>query len=155
LVRFYRRCSARTPESRNHDGAGPDRQIAHAGVLPPAAGVGLCRCHHGVVAVEVVPVLDPNEKVVFDGMVSRLRDEDPNFLRKIERLGRPRHRVRLALAILLWTLAPVCIVFGGWTGVLFAVIGVAYGAYLVTKPAGRDGRPAWWSSPNRHPGAPL
>jgi hypothetical protein len=105
-------------------------------------------------AVEVVPVLDPNEKVVFDGMVSRLRDEDPSFLRKIERLGRSRRKMRVALAVLLWTLAPLCIVFGGWTGLLFAVVGVAYGAFLVTRRDGMGGRPAWWSSSNRHPGAP-
>jgi hypothetical protein len=99
-------------------------------------------------------VLDPNEKLAFDGLVSRLRDEDPTFLRKIERIGRPRRTLRVALAVLLWTLAPVCIVFGGWTGVLFAVVGGAYGAYLVSKRDGRSGQPAWWSS-SRRPGAPL
>lgn len=100
-------------------------------------------------------MLDPNEKFVFDGMVSRLRDEDPNFLRKIERIGRPRRNLRVAVAVLLWTLAPVCIVFGGWTGVLMAVVGAAYGALLVSKRDGRGGQPAWGASPHRHPGAPL
>jgi uncharacterized membrane protein YphA (DoxX/SURF4 family) len=106
--------------------------------------------------MEVVPVLDPNEKFVFDGMVSRLRDDDPNFLRKIERIGRPHPNLRIALAVLLWTLAPVCIVFGGWTGLLMAVVAVSYGTLLVTKRPGQTGRPAWWSAvPPRRPGAPL
>lgn len=101
----------------------------------------------------MVPVLDPNEKVVFDGMVSRLRDEDPNFLRKIDRLGRPRRKMRVTLAVLLWTLAPVSIVFGGWTGLLMAVVAVAYGALLVTRRDGMGVQPTWWSSSNRRPGA--
>ena len=99
-------------------------------------------------------MLDPNEKFVFDGMVSQLRDEDPNFLRKIERLGRPRRKLRLALAVLLWTIAPVCVVLGGWTGLLMAVVAVSYGAFLVTRRGGMEGQPAWWSSSNRRPGAP-
>jgi hypothetical protein len=105
--------------------------------------------------VEVVPVLDPNEKIVFDGMVNRLRDEDPRFLSKIERIGRPRRKLRVALAVLLWTLAPISIVFGGWTGLLMAVVAVAYGAFLVTKRDGVGGQPAWWSSSHRSPGASL
>ena len=100
-------------------------------------------------------MLDPNEKFVFDDMVDRLRDDDPSFLRKIERIDRPRHNLRVAVAVLLWTLAPVCIVFGGWTGVLFAVVGVAYGTILVSKRDGRTGQPAWGSSPRWRPGAPL
>jgi Protein of unknown function (DUF3040) len=107
-----------------------------------------------VLAVEVVPVLDPNEKLVFDGLVSRLHDEDPNFRRKIERLGRPRRRLRVALAVLLWTMAPVCIVLGGWTGLLMAVVAVGYGAALVARRVGMDGQPTWWSSAKRRPGAP-
>jgi hypothetical protein len=105
--------------------------------------------------VEVVPVLDPNEKLAFDSMVNRLRDEDPRYLRRIERIGRPRRKLRVALAVLLWTLAPVCIVFGGWTGLLLAVIAVAYGAFLVTRRDVMGGQPAWWSSSNRRPGASL
>jgi hypothetical protein len=116
--------------------------------LALAARVGLCRCLLAVKAVEVVWVLDPNEKVVFDGMVSRLRDDDPSFLRKVERLGRPRRNLRVAVAVLLWTLAPVCIFFGGWTGVLFAVIGASYGTFLVSKRDGMGSQPAW------RPGAP-
>jgi Protein of unknown function (DUF3040) len=86
-------------------------------------------------------VLDPNEKLVFDGLVSRLRDEDPSFLRKLERIGRPRRNRR--------------IVFGGWTGLLMAVVAISYGALLVTKRDDRSGHPAWRSSSHRHPGAPL
>jgi hypothetical protein len=105
--------------------------------------------------VEVVPVLDPNEKFVFDGMITRLRDEDPNFSRKIERIARPRTNLRIAVAVLLWTLAPVCIAFGGWTGLLMAVVAGGYGAFLVAKRDGRSGRPAWGAFPHRRPGAPL
>jgi len=102
----------------------------------------------------VVPVLDPHEKHVFDGMVSQLRVQDPRFVRRVARLGKPRGRLRLIAAVLLWTLAPVCIVFGGWTGLFMAVVAVAYGAYLVNRRGGVTVQPAWWSSPNRHPEAP-
>jgi hypothetical protein len=107
-----------------------------------------------VSGLEVVPVLDPNEKFVFDGMVSQLRDDDPSFLRKIERLGHTRRKLRVTLAVLLWTLAPVCIVLGGWTGLLMAVVGASYGIYLVVRRGGMDGQPTWWSSTKRRPGAP-
>jgi hypothetical protein len=102
----------------------------------------------------VVPVLDPNEKFVFDGMVSQLRDADPSFLQKIERLGRPRRKLRVALAVLLWTLAPVSIVLGGWTGLLMAVVAVAYGANLVLRRGGMGDQPAGRSSSKGRPGAP-
>jgi hypothetical protein len=104
--------------------------------------------------MEVVPVLDPHEKHVFDGLVNQLRDEDPGFLHKIERLGRPRRKLRVALAVLLWTIAPVSIALGGWTGLLMAVVAIGYGVALVTKRGGMGGQPAWWSSSNRRPGAP-
>ena len=99
-------------------------------------------------------MLDPHEKLVFDGLVNRLRDEDPSFSRKIERLGRPRRKLRRALAVLLWTIAPVCIVFGGWTGLLMAVVAVSYGTLLVNRRNGMDGEPAGRSSANRRPEAP-
>lgn len=99
-------------------------------------------------------MLDPNEKLVFDGLVNRLCDEDPSFSRKIERLGRPRRKLRRALAVLLWTIAPVCIVFGGWTGLLMAVVAVSYGTLLVTRRGGMDGEPAGRSSAKRRPEAP-
>jgi hypothetical protein len=108
--------------------------------------------------VEVVIVLDPSEKYVFDGMVTQLRAEDPAFERRVDRLIHPRRRLRVAIAVLLWTLAPVCIVFGGWTGLLMAVVASGYGAYLISKPAGMaapsDGF-SWWSASRRRPGAPA
>jgi len=103
----------------------------------------------------VVPVLDPHEKNVFDGMVNVLRQEDPKFLRKVNRLGRPRAKVRLGIAVLLWTIAPVCIVFGGWTGLLMAVVAAGYGALLVNRRGGMGVQPAGWPSPHRHPGSPT
>jgi len=101
-------------------------------------------------AVEVDTVLDPNEKLIFDDMVTHLRADDPRFRRRIGRLSRPRRRMYAALAILLWTMAPVCIVYGGWTGVLLAAVGSCYGAYLMTH---RHPKAAGRSSSSRRPGA--
>jgi len=86
--------------------------------------------------VEVVPVLEPNEKVLFDGLVTRLRADDPGFTDKLDRMCRPRQKLRIVLAVLLWTVAPICIVFGGWTGVLMAAVAAGYGAHLMTKRPG-------------------
>jgi hypothetical protein len=102
--------------------------------------------------VEVVAVLDPNEKFVFDGMVTRLGADDPDFVRRIDRIGRPRRRLRTAVAILLWTMAPFCIVFGGWTGLVMAVVAVGYAARLFAKRRGQADQAPWWSS-HRRPGA--
>jgi DUF3040 family protein len=107
--------------------------------------------------VEVIAVLDPDEKHAFDGMVTQIRAEDPRFARRIDRLGRrPLRQLRMALAILLWTLAPVCMVFGGWTGVLLGVVAVAYGGYLMSRRGLANGEFSWWSSAaNGRPGASL
>ena len=59
-------------------------------------------------------MLDPAEKSVFDGLVSQLRG-DPKFTHKIDKLGSPPRRFRTALAVLLWTLAPIAMIVGGWT----------------------------------------
>jgi hypothetical protein len=108
--------------------------------------------------VEVVIVLDPNEKYLFDDMVTRLRSDDPAFVRSLDKLVHPRRRLRVTIAVLLWTLAPVCIVFGGWTGLLMAAIGAAYGAHLMARRSGlgdeSDGF-SWWSSTRKRPGASL
>jgi hypothetical protein len=108
--------------------------------------------------VEVVIVLDPNEKYVFDGMVTQLRADDPAFERRVDRLIRPRRRLRVFTAVLLWTLTPLAIVFGGWTGLLIAVVASGYGAYLMSKPAPTAPATAgfsWWSASRRQPGAPA
>jgi len=81
-------------------------------------------------------VLEPNEKAAFDGMVSQLRADDPRFSQKVDRMCRPRRRFYQAMAILLWTMAPFCIFFGGWTGVLMAVVGAAYGGHLWIRRGG-------------------
>lgn len=103
-------------------------------------------------------MLDPKEKQVFDGMVTQLCAQDPAFERRVDRIVRPRRRLRVTVAVLLWTLAPVCIVFGGWTGLLVAVVASGYGAYLMSKPTGTvepvDGF-SWWSQQRRRPGAPA
>jgi len=102
-------------------------------------------------------VLDPFEKQVFDGMVTQLRADDPGFVRRIDKLGYPRQRIRTALAVLLWTIAPVCMFLGGWTGFFMAVVAVGYGVYLVTHKPGLAGGSgfSWWSSSGRRPGASL
>jgi hypothetical protein len=102
--------------------------------------------------VEVLIVLDPTEKYVFDGMVTQLRADDPAFERRLDRLVHPRRRLRVALAVLLWTLVPVCILLGGWTGLLLAVLASGYGAYLMTRrtrPARGTDDFSWWSSTSR------
>ena len=100
-------------------------------------------------------MLDPHEKVNFDRIVTQLGAEDPAFLRRTGRLGRPRRRLQLTMAILLWTLAPACIVLGGWTGVLMAVVGVAYGAHLMAKRDRTADDPSRSSSSHRRPEASL
>ena len=84
-------------------------------------------------------MLDPQEKHAFDGLVTRLRADDPAFVRRIDELNRPPHRLRQALAIALWTLAPVFVLVGGWTGLLIAAAGAGYGAYLLSRRPGRPG----------------
>ncbi len=108
--------------------------------------------------VKVVTMLEPHEKYVFDDMMAQLRADDPAFVRTIDKLAHPRRRLRVTLAVLLWTLAPVCIVYGGWTGLILAVVGAAYGAHLMARRTGlgaeADGF-SWWSSTRRRPGAAL
>lgn len=91
-------------------------------------------------------MLEPNEKVVFEGMVSRLRADDPRFAQKVDRMCRPRKQLYLVMAILLWTMAPISIVYGGWTGVLMAAIGGGYGAHLMAKRAAGSGESIWSSA---------
>ena len=89
-------------------------------------------------------MLDPQEKAVFDGLVTQLRAADPKFCRKMDRMGRPRPRFYTTAAFLLWSLAPMCIIFGGWTGAVFAAIAVSYGTRLYLKRNGRSPQPSWW-----------
>ena len=96
-------------------------------------------------------MLDPQEKAVFDGMVTELRSGDPRLAQRLDRMCRPRRRRRTVFAVLLWILAPLCVVFGGWTGVLLGVVAAAYGANLYfRRGAGADELP--WPSPRRRPG---
>ncbi|MBU2663378.1 DUF3040 domain-containing protein [Actinoplanes bogorensis] len=89
-------------------------------------------------------MLDPKDKATFDGLVTELRSADPKFCRRVDRLGTPKPRLYTALAYLLWFLAPVCIVLGGWTGAIFALIATAYGIRLYRKRNGNAPQPAWW-----------
>jgi len=94
-------------------------------------------------------VLEPNEKAAFDGMVTRLRADDPRFSAKVDRMCRPRRRLYLTMAILLWTMAPFSIYYGGWTGVIMAVVGAAYGGHLWIKQ--RSGTSQILGSSSRRP----
>jgi hypothetical protein len=107
--------------------------------------------------VEVGNVLDPSEKQQFDGLVTQLGADDPQFVRRIDRLGHPRRRLRTAAAILLWMIAPVCMFLGGWTGFFMGATAVGYGIYLVLHKPGLAGGTSfsWWSSSGRRPGASL
>jgi hypothetical protein len=107
--------------------------------------------------VEVVTVLDPHEKSEFDGMVTRLSIDDPEFVQRIDRLERPRRQLRKVVAICMWVMAPMCVVVGGWTGFFLAVVATAYAARLMIKRPTLDGRAElpWWSLPRRRPGAAL
>jgi hypothetical protein len=104
-------------------------------------------------AVEVVRVLDPSEKYAFDGLVAQLGQEDPQFVRRVDRLSRPRRRVQLVLALLLWAIVPACIILGGWTGMLMAVVAIAYGARLFNRSKAPGAEAASWPS-QRKPEAP-
>lgn len=99
-------------------------------------------------------MLEPNEKFVFDGMVSQMRAGDPRFHRRLSRLTNPRRGLRLTVAILLWTLAPVSVYLGGWTGLLMAAVAVFYGARLITRMPRFDSSP-YGPSSQRRPGASL
>lgn len=123
-------------------------------------GFGAARrgsCDVGTPLVEVVTVLDPHEKSVFDGMVTQLSFDDPQFVRHIDRLARPRRKVRTAVAVLLWIMAPMCVIVGGWTGFFMAVVATAYAARIMIKRPGLRGGAElpWWSLPRRRPGAAL
>ncbi|GIF08357.1 DUF3040 domain-containing protein [Actinoplanes siamensis] len=97
-------------------------------------------------------MLEPREGQEFDGMMSQLRDSDPEFARRVERMRLRRRRRWLILAILLWTVTPFCLIFGGWTGVLEAVLAVAYGARLMRKRS-KAGQPSSPSSTDQRPTA--
>jgi hypothetical protein len=95
-------------------------------------------------------VLEPQEKALFDDMVTQLRSTDPGFVRRTDRLTKPRYRVRLMAAILLWTMAPLCVIFGGWTGLLMAVLAAGYGAHLYARRHPRQPQPPWWTASRGH-----
>jgi hypothetical protein len=98
-------------------------------------------------------VLEPREEREFDGVVARLRDSDPGFARRVERMRVRQRRRWLTMAILLWIVTPLCLIYGGWTGALEAVLAVAYSAWLMHKRSRATDQPAWPSSNDRRPTA--
>jgi hypothetical protein len=100
-------------------------------------------------------MLDPQEKAEFDGLVTLLRVTDPKFCRRVTRMSQPRPLVNTTIAVVLWTLAPLCITFGGWTGALFAVFFIGYGIRLYAKRNGPGAQPAWWVATRGRPTHPA
>ncbi|MDI6103109.1 DUF3040 domain-containing protein [Actinoplanes sp. NEAU-A12] len=74
-------------------------------------------------------MLKPEEHQVFASLVAQLQIDDPDLTR---RATRPPQRWVL-IAVLLWTVAPLCIALGGWTGLIEGVMAGAYGSYLLHK----------------------
>jgi len=66
----------------------------------------------------------------FEAIVARLCADDPEFTSRMRKLGGPPAKRRVGAAVLLWTIAPVCVILGGWTGLLMAVVAAAYGGWL-------------------------
>ncbi|MEV4640447.1 DUF3040 domain-containing protein [Actinoplanes sp. NPDC049548] len=87
----------------------------------------------------------------FDAIVSHLRADDPAFARRLEKVAGTRPTIRLG--VLLWAVAPLCIILGGWTGVVVAVIAGAYGTHLMRTRTGPGA--ALPTTPTHRPGAPL
>jgi hypothetical protein len=98
----------------------------------------------------VIRVRDP----AFETMVEQLSADDPAFVRRMNALAGSRTTKRTVLAVLLWTIAPVCIVIGGGTGLLMGLIAAAYGAHLMWTRSlfTANGQTP---TPRRRPGAPL
>ena len=91
-------------------------------------------------------MIDPAARHRFDGIVTHLRDEDPQFVRRFETLHRGERRSRLLWAMLLWTVPPLLIIVGGRIGLMMAVAVCAVGAYVVLwRRRGRSG-----GIPRRH-----
>ncbi|GGL05819.1 DUF3040 domain-containing protein [Mangrovihabitans endophyticus] len=99
-------------------------------------------------------MLDPEEKLAFDCMVTQLRADDPQFHRRTDQILRPRRRLRMIAAVVLWTMAPVCVLLGGWTGLIVAAISVWYGIHLLTKVPGSVTTPLG-AATRRLPGASI
>ncbi|GAA4934021.1 DUF3040 domain-containing protein [Actinoplanes utahensis] len=77
-------------------------------------------------------MLKPEDQQTFASLIAQLQIDDPAFGKRTERLNRPPARWAI-LAVALWAVAPICIIFGGWTGVIEAVLAVCYGTHLLRK----------------------
>lgn len=77
-------------------------------------------------------MLKPEEQQLFAGLVAGIEADDPGFTRRATRAARPP-RWWAIVAVLLWTIAPICIVYGGWTGLIEAFLAGGYGTYLMRR----------------------
>lgn len=103
----------------------PLRTGEGVGVSPPPAGGSFPEPFPGY----ALAVFEPKEDQAFRDVVAQLLIDDMAFARRIER---PPLRWAV-LAVLMWTIAPICIVVGGWTGLIEAVLAAGYGSYLMRK----------------------
>ena len=74
-------------------------------------------------------MLNSYERRRFNEIVSVLLAEDPGFGTRHDTPPRDV-RPRPVIAVLLWFSMPFLIGFGGWTGLLMAVVAGGYGAHL-------------------------
>jgi hypothetical protein len=80
----------------------------------------------------VTVVLKPEEQQAFAGLVARIETDDPGFAQRAARAAHPPLWWAI-VAVLLWTIAPICIVYGGWTGLIEAFLAGGYGAHLMRR----------------------
>ncbi|KUL34573.1 hypothetical protein ADL15_16005 [Actinoplanes awajinensis subsp. mycoplanecinus] len=81
--------------------------------------------------------------------MTRLRDTDPGFTARVDQLRLRQRRRWATLATLLWIVAPFCLLYGGWTGALEAVLAIGYGAWLMRKRNRAADAPTWPPSNDR------
>lgn len=77
-------------------------------------------------------MLKPEDQQTFASLIAQLQIDDPAFGKRTERLHRPPLHWTV-VTVLLWAVAPICIIFGGWTGVIEAVVAVCYGTHMIRK----------------------
>ncbi|GIE82793.1 hypothetical protein Aph02nite_87430 [Actinoplanes philippinensis] len=70
-------------------------------------------------------MLKPEAQQVLTGLVTPIEADGPGFTHP------PRWWA--VVAVLLWTIAPVCIVYGGWVGLVEAFLVGGFGAYLMRR----------------------
>jgi hypothetical protein len=79
-------------------------------------------------------MLSQDDRHRLDEIERNLRADDPRFVARME-LGRDPRRRRIAfLCLLLWAIAPIVAVLGGWTAALAAAPLLLVGTALLRLP---------------------